>query len=123
MVARVVTVAFQGVEARGVDVEVQLTTGEFAFVIVGLGDKAVAESRERVRAAFTGLGLALPGKHIVVNLSRAALPKEGSHYDMPIALSIMAAMGIVPPDALNDWADVGEGGLEVWVAVVAGVLR
>jgi magnesium chelatase family protein len=122
MVARVVTVAFQGVEARRVDVEVQLTTGEFAFVIVGLGDKAVAESRERVRAAFTGLGLALPGKHIVVNLAPADLPKEGSHYDLPIALSIMAAMGIVPPDALSDWAAVGELGLDGRIAAVAGVL-
>ncbi len=122
MVARVVTVAFQGVEARRVDVEVQLTNGEFAFVIVGLGDKAVAESRERVRAAFTGLGLALPGKHIVVNLAPADLPKEGSHYDLPIALSIMAAMGIIPPDALTDWAAVGELGLDGRIAAVSGVL-
>ncbi len=99
MVARVVTVAFEGVEARRVEVEVQLTSGEFAFVVVGLGDKAVAESRERVRAAFTGLGLALPGKRIIANLAPADLPKEGSHYDLPIALAVMAAMGILPPDA------------------------
>jgi magnesium chelatase family protein len=107
MAARVVTVAFQGVEARPVDVEVQLTAGEFAFVVVGLGDKAVGESRERVRAAFAGLGLALPGRRIICNLAPADLPKEGSHYDLPIALAVMAAMGVIPPDVLTDWAAMG----------------
>src|SRR5579862_6599471 len=96
MVARVVTVAFHGVEARRVDVEVQITEGSAWFSVVGLGDKAVAESRERVRAAFGGLGLSLPAKHIVVNLAPADLPKEGSHYDLPIALVIMAAAGVLP---------------------------
>lgn len=76
MAARVVTVAFEGVEARRVDVEVQLTTGQHAFVVVGLADKAVAESRERVRGAFAGLGLSLPGKRIVANLAPADMPKE-----------------------------------------------
>ena len=99
MVARVVTVAFQGVEALRVDVEVTFTGGESIFVIVGLGDKAVGESRERVRGAFAGLGLAMPGKRIVCNLAPADLPKEGSHYDLPIALAVMAAMGVIPPDA------------------------
>jgi magnesium chelatase family protein len=108
MAARVVTLAFEGVEARRVEVEAQLSSGEFAFIVVGLGDKAVAESRERVRAAFTGLGLAMPGKRIIVNLAPADLPKVGSHYDLPIALAVMAAMGIVPPDALGDWAAMGE---------------
>ncbi|ATQ44716.1 AAA family ATPase [Caulobacter mirabilis] len=122
MVARVVTVAFQGVEARRVDVEVQLTGGESAIVVVGLGDKAVAESRERVRGAFTGLGLSVPAKRIVVNLAPADLPKEGSHYDLPIALAIMGAMGVVPPDALEGWAAVGELSLDGTIAPVAGVL-
>ena len=85
----VVTVAFDGVEARRVDVEVQLTGGAVAFVVVGLGDKAVAESRERVRAAFAGLGLALPARRIIVNLAPADLPKEGSHYDLPIAVALL----------------------------------
>src|SRR5258706_11560735 len=98
MAARVVTVAFEGVEARRVDVEVQLTQGTFVFVLVGLGDKAVAESRERVMAAFAGLGLSMPGRRIIVNLAPADLPKAGSHYDLPIALAVMAAMGIIPPD-------------------------
>jgi magnesium chelatase family protein len=101
MAARVVTVAFQGVEARRVDVEVQQTPcGPLGggIVIVGLGDKAVAESRERVRAAFSGLGLALPDKKIVVNLAPADLPKEGSHYDLPIPLLEIDAL-LAPSDA------------------------
>jgi magnesium chelatase family protein len=122
MAARVVTVAFQGVEARRVDVEVQLTGGEQKFMLVGLGDKAVAESRERVRAAFAGLGLAMPGRRIICNLAPADLPKEGSHYDLPIALAVMAAMGIVPPDALAGWAAVGELSLDGRIVGVAGVL-
>ena len=122
MVARVVTVAFQGVEARRVDVEVQLTGGEAIIVIVGLGDKAVAESRERVRAAFAGLGLALPGQRIVVNLAPADLPKEGSHYDLPIALAIMGAMGVLPSDALEGWAAIGELSLDGSIVPVAGAL-
>ena len=122
MAARVVTVAFEGVEARQVDVEVQLTGGEQAFIVVGLGDKAVGESRERVRAAFMGLGLSMPGRRIIVNLAPADLPKVGSHYDLPIALAVMAAMGIVPPDALADWAAVGELSLDGRIVPVAGAL-
>src|SRR3569623_3434552 len=122
MAARVVTVAFEGVEARRVDVEAQLIGGEFAFIVGGLGDKAGGESRERVRAAFMGLGLAMPGKRIIVNLAPAELPKVGSHYDLPIALAVMAAMGIVPPDALADWAAVGELSLDGRIAAVSGAL-
>ena len=122
MVARVVTVAFQGVEARRVEVEVQFTTGESGTILVGLGDKAVGESRERVRGAFAGLGLALPARRIVINLAPADLPKEGSHYDLPIALGMLAAMGVVPPDALNGWAAIGELSLDGRIAPVAGVL-
>ncbi len=108
MAARVVSVAFEGVEARRVDVEVQTVGGLAAFVVVGLADKAVGESRERVRAAFAGLGLALPPKRVVANLAPADLPKEGNHYDLPIALALMAAMGIIPQDALDGWAAIGE---------------
>lgn len=88
MAAKVVTVAFEGVEARRVDVEVQLTGGQQVMVIVGLGDKAVAESKERVRGAFAGLGLALPGKRIVANLAPADMPKEGVFF--PDASAIIA---------------------------------
>jgi magnesium chelatase family protein len=100
MVTRVATVAFEGIEARAVDVQVQIAPGNVVFLIVGLPDKAVAESRERVRSALVASGLVLPAKRIVVNLAPADLPKEASHYDLPIALGVMAAIGAVPPDAL-----------------------
>jgi len=122
MVARVATLAFDGVEARRVDVEVQLASGAPYFIIVGLGDKAVGESRERVRAAFAGLGLALPSRRIIVNLAPADTPKEGSHYDLPIALGIMAAMGVVPPDTLDGWLAFGELSLDGQIAPTAGAL-
>ncbi len=122
MVAKVVTVAFEGVEARRVDVEVTFTKGDVAFILVGLGDKAVGESRERVRGAFAGLGLAFPYQRIVCNLAPADLPKEGSHYDLPIALAVMGAMGIIPPDVLSGWAAIGELGLDGQIAPVAGAL-
>ncbi|MBS0409770.1 MAG: YifB family Mg chelatase-like AAA ATPase [Proteobacteria bacterium] len=122
MAARVVSVAFEGVEARRVDVEVQTTGGLTAFVVVGLADKAVAEARERVRAAFMGLGLALPGKRIVANLAPADLPKEGNHFDLPIALALLSLMGVLPPDALDGWAAIGELNLNGEIAPVAGAL-
>ena len=101
MAVRVATVAFEGVEARLVDVQVQISSGSVVFNVVGLGDKAVAESRERVRAALIASGLALPAKRITVNLAPADMPKEGSHYDLPIALGVMAAIGAIPSDALD----------------------
>ncbi|MBN9480041.1 MAG: ATP-binding protein [Bordetella sp.] len=123
MVARVVTVAFDGVDARRVDVEVQqVGSPAGAFAIVGLPDKAVAESRERVRGAFAGIGLALPAKKVIANLAPADLPKEGSHFDLPIALALLASMGVVGPDALDGWAAVGELGLDGQIAAVGGTL-
>ncbi len=122
MAARVVSVAFEGVEARRVDVEVQAVGGPSAFVVVGLADKAVGEARERVRAAFAGLGLALPPRRLVANLAPADLPKEGNHYDLPIALALMAVMGIIPQDALDGWAAIGELNLNGEIAPVAGAL-
>lgn len=122
MVARIATVAFEGVDARRVDVEVQLSSGGAYFIIVGLGDKAVGESRERVRAAFAGMGLGLPARRVVVNLAPADTPKEGSHYDLPIALGLMAAMGVVPPDALDGWLAFGELSLDGQIAPTAGAL-
>src|SRR6266545_2305546 len=100
MVQRVATVAFEGIEARAVDVQVQVAPGLPAFNVVGLPDKAVSEARERVRAALVASGLALPARRITVNLAPADLPKEGSHYDLPIALgldgSIAAVAGVLP---------------------------
>jgi magnesium chelatase family protein len=104
MVQRVATVAFEGIEARAVDVQVQVAPGLPAFNVVGLPDKAVSEARERVRAALVASGLALPARRITVNLAPADLPKEGSHYDLPIALGLMAAIGAIPADALSGWA-------------------
>ena len=122
MVSRVTTVAFEGIEVRAVDVQVQISPGLPVFAIVGLADKAVAESRERVRAALSAVGLALPPKRITVNLAPADLPKEGSHYDLPIALALMAAIGAVPGDALEDYVVLGELALDGSVSPVAGVL-
>lgn len=122
MVAIVGTVAYLGLEARGVEVQCQVAPGVPAFVIVGLPDKAVAESRERVRAALSAIGLALPPKRITVNLSPADLPKEGSHYDLPIALALLGAMGAIDAETLAGYVTVGELGLDGRVAPSPGVL-
>jgi magnesium chelatase family protein len=122
LVARVGTIAFLGLEARRVDVEVQVSAGMAGFLTVGLPDKAVRESRERVIAALHALGLSLPPRRIIVNLSPADLPKEGSHYDLPIALALMVAMGILPQDALDGHLALGELGLDGRLAPVPGVL-
>ena len=122
MVQRVATVAFEGIEARAVDVQVQVAPGLPAFNIVGLPDKAVSEAKERVRAALVASGLALPARRITINLAPADLPKEGSHYDLPIALGLMAAIGAVPHDALSSFTVLGELGLDGSIAAVSGVL-
>ena len=122
MFAHVSTLAFAGIEARPVEVQVQISPGLPAFAIVGLPDKAVAESRERVRAALHAVGLGLPPKHITVNLAPAALPKEGSHFDLPIALGVMAACGAVAGDALEPYAVIGELALDGAIRPVPGAL-
>jgi magnesium chelatase family protein len=122
-VAHIYTVAFQGIEAREVDVQVHVgDSGGGQFNIVGLADKAVAESRERVRAALAAIGLALPFKRITVNLAPADLPKEGSHYDLPIALGLLAAMGVLPASEMANYVALGELSLDAQVTAVAGVL-
>jgi len=122
MVQRVSTVAFEGIEARAVDVQVQVAPGLPAFNIVGLPDKAVSEAKARVRAALVASGLALPARRITINLAPADVPKEGSHYDLPIALGLMAAIGAMPHDALAGFTVLGELGLDGSIAPVAGVL-
>jgi magnesium chelatase family protein len=122
MAAIVATVAYLGLEARAVEVQVQLIPGLPAFNVVGLGDKAVGESRERVRGAIAAMGLALPPKRIAVNLSPADLPKEGSHFDLPVALGLLAAMGVVDAEALADYVIVGELTLDGRIAPSPGVL-
>ena len=122
MVSRVRTVAFQGIEAVPVDVQVMIAPGKMNIHIVGLPDKAVAESRERVQAALHASGLSMPPKKVTVNLAPADLPKEGSHYDLPIALGLMAALGAIPGDALAAYVVLGELSLDGTIAAVAGAL-
>lgn len=122
MVARVSTVAFQGIEGVPVEVQVMVAPGKVGMQIVGLPDKAVAESRERVQAALHATGLALPPKRITVNLAPADLPKEGSHFDLPIALGLMAALGAVPADALDGYVVAGELNLDGTIAAISGAL-
>jgi magnesium chelatase family protein len=122
MYAQIATVAFVGIEARPVEVQVRISGGGGALAIVGLPDKAVAESRERVRNALHAVGLGLPWKHITVNLAPADLPKEGSHFDLPIALAMMVAMGAISPDAIEGFAAIGELALDGSIRPVPGAL-
>lgn len=122
LVAIVSTTAYLGLEARSVEVQVQIAPGLPNFNVVGLADKAVGESRERVRAAIAAMGLSLPPKRITVNLSPADLPKEGSHYDLPIALGLLATMGIIDVELLSDYIVVGELALDGRIAPSPGVL-
>ena len=122
MVARITTVAFSGIEALPVDVQVMIANGKMGMSIVGLADKAVAESRERVQAALHACGLSMPVKRITVNLAPADLPKEGSHYDLPIAVGLMVAMGLLPTEVEQKYVVLGELALDGSIAPVSGVL-
>jgi len=122
MVAHIRTVAFQGIDPINIDAQVQLSSGLPAFTIVGLPDKAVGESKERVRSALTAIGLALPPKRITVNLSPADILKEGSHFDLPIALGILVAMEVLPMEELDNYLVLGELGLDGGLTPVSGVL-
>jgi predicted ATPase with chaperone activity len=122
LVALVSTVAYLGLEARAVEVQCQIAPGMPGFHLVGLPDKAVGESRQRVQAALTAMGLALPPKRITINLSPADLPKEGSHYDLPVALALLAAMGICDAEQLADYIAVGELALDGRIVPSPGVL-
>ncbi|MEZ5797981.1 MAG: YifB family Mg chelatase-like AAA ATPase [Paracoccaceae bacterium] len=122
MVARAYTVAFEGVEARLVEVQCALSSGTAAFNLVGLPDKAVSEARERVRAALNALSIALPARRITVNLSPADLPKEGSHFDLPIALALLAELEIIPRDEVEHVVAMGELSLDGRLMPVVGAL-
>ena len=122
MVARAYTVAFEGVEARSVEVQCAVTQGLPGFSIVGLPDKAVSEARDRVRTALTSMSIALPSRRITVNLSPADMPKEGSHFDLPIALSLLAALEIIPADAVEETCALGELSLDGSILAVTGAL-
>ena len=122
MVALVRTVAYLGLEAREVEVQCQVAPGVPRFTVVGLPDKAAGEGKDRVHAALSAMGLALPPKRITVNMSPADLPKEGSHFDLPIALALLAAMGVTDAEQLADWIAVGELALDGRVVPSPGVL-
>jgi magnesium chelatase family protein len=122
MYGRISTLAFVGIEARPVQVEVRISPGKHFFAIVGLADKAVAESRERVRNALHAIGLGLPWTRITVNLAPADLPKEGSHFDLAVALALMEAMGAISPDTIEGFAAVGELALDGQIRGTPGAL-
>ncbi len=122
MVARAYTVAFEGVDARLVEVQCATAPGIPAFSIVGLPNKAVSEARDRVRSALSALSIALPSKKITVNLSPADLPKEGSHFDLPIALALLAALDVIPQDAVANTVALGELSLDGTLIAVLGAL-
>lgn len=122
MVAHAYTVAFEGVSARSVEVQCAVTPGMPAFSIVGLPDKAVSEARDRVRAALSAMSIALPSKRITINLSPADLPKEGSHFDLPIAMALLAALDILPADDVERTISLGELSLDGALVSVVGAL-
>lgn len=122
MVARIHTVAFQGIETKDVSVQVHLANGMPGFTIVGLADKAVAESRERIKAAFHSMGLSLPSKKITVNLAPADLLKEGSHFDLPIAIGLLAELGAISAEEASKYVVLGELALDGKISSVFGVL-
>ena len=123
MVAHINTVAFVGIDVTPIEVQVAISNGLPTFTIVGLPDKAVGESRERVRAALNAIGLALPAKRITVNLAPADVQKEGSHFDLPIALGLLVAMGVVPMEETERYVALGELGFNGSIAAVSGVLN
>ena len=120
--ARIRSFAFSGIEAVPVEVQAQISSGLPAFLVVGLPDKAVGEARERVRAALTAMGLSLPPKRVLINLAPADLLKEGSHFDLPIALGVLAAMDVLPKDEIAGYAALGELSLDGAINAVVGVL-
>ncbi|AML51477.1 hypothetical protein RC74_09595 [Falsihalocynthiibacter arcticus] len=122
MVARTYTVAFEGIDARLVEVQCSLAPGLPAFSIVGLPGKSVSEAGERIRAALTAMSVALPSKRITINLTPADLPKSGPHYDLPIAIALLAALDIIPQDTAQDYVSIGELSLDGTLAYVNGSL-
>jgi magnesium chelatase family protein len=121
-IVRVNTFAFSGIDAIPVEVQVQITPGTPALMLVGLPDKAVGEAKERVRAAFAAIGLSLPPRRVLINLRPADIPKEGSHFDLPLALAILAAMNVLPRDEIAGYAALGELSLDGTLSPVAGIL-
>ncbi|MFV0625884.1 MAG: YifB family Mg chelatase-like AAA ATPase [Alphaproteobacteria bacterium] len=122
MLAKINTVAFNGLDILDVDLQIQISSGLPAFTLVGLPDKTVAESRERVRAALNSLGLSIPAKRITINLAPADLLKEGSHFDLPIALALLVGMGVIPQEEISNYIILGELSLDGSITPVNGIL-
>lgn len=122
MITKISSLAFNGIDIVDVDVQVQIEPGIPKFIIVGLADKTIAESKERVRAALSSIGLSLPAKKILINLAPANLVKEGSHFDLAIAAGILASMGALPADEINNYLILGELSLDGAILPVSGVL-
>lgn len=120
--SRAYTVAFRGIEACLVEVQCAMTAGLPGFSIVGLPDKAVSEARDRVRSALSAMAIALPSKKITINLSSADLPKEGSHFDLPIALALLAALGVIPEETAERTIALGELSLDGALMPILGAL-
>ncbi|MCS7195634.1 MAG: YifB family Mg chelatase-like AAA ATPase [Meiothermus sp.] len=123
MLAQVRTYSLFGLEALPITVEVDVSPGMPFYAVVGLPDKAVEESRERVRAALKNTGFPYPQGRIVINLAPAELRKEGTHYDLPIALGLLAAMGTLPLETLQGFAAAGELGLDGELRPVPGAVN
>jgi magnesium chelatase family protein len=122
VLARAVTHALVGLEARAVEVEAHLQRGVPGFAIVGLPDKACQEAKERVRSGIASSELEWPLRRITVNLAPAGLRKEGSGYDLPIALAVLAASRQLPPERLAEHAALGELALDGRLRPVPGSL-
>src|SRR5713226_7419577 len=122
MLARVRSAAVFGIEAADVSVEVDLAPGLPSFTTVGLPDSAVRESRDRVRAAIRNAGFEFPLERITVNLAPAELRKEGSVFDLPMALGILSATGLVKSGRLEETVVLGELSLDGHVRAARGVL-
>ena len=122
MVAKTFTVAFEGVEARLVEVQCAVVPGMPSFGIVGLPDKAVSEARERVKAALNALAIGLPSKRVTINLSPADMPKEGSHFDLSVAIALLAELDVIPRDAAEGAVALGELALDGRLVPVLGAL-
>lgn len=122
MIARAHTVAFAGIEARHVEVQCSILAGTPGFTIVGMANKSISEARERIRAALNSLSIALPNRRITINLSPADLPKEGSHFDLPIALALLVALKVLPSEEVERTIAIGELSLDGKLAAVTGAL-
>jgi magnesium chelatase family protein len=122
MVAKVSTVAFSGIEIKEIEVQVHIGQGLPGIHIVGLPDKAVGESKERIRAAFQSVGLALPQRKVTVNLAPADVHKEGSHYDLAIALGLLIELHVLAQEEVSKYIIVGELSLDGRLNEVSGVL-